>query len=83
MKDLISKLKKDFTAENPADCPFCGAFDCQMIEQTEFVHDNYTESFAVECNICNGRGPFSESEKLAWELWNKRKLFHPLAPQEH
>ena len=84
MKKLMEKLEKQkYSAENPADCPFCGTFDCELIEQTEFIRDNYVETFAVECKICTARGPFSEDIKKAWELWNKRKLFHPLAPQEH
>lgn len=84
MKKLMETLeKKRFSPENPADCPFCGTFDCQMSEETVFIHDEYREFFMVECKICNARGPFSEDEKKAWELWNKRKLFHPLAPQEH
>ena len=71
------------TPENPSDCPFCGAFHCEIIEETQMWWNEAIEFYAVECMICQGRAGFSEIKEKAWELWNHRKNMSPVCPQEH
>lgn len=71
------------TPEHPSDCPFCGSYDCEMIEETQVIHNEYVEYYVVGCKVCECRAPIASSEEGAWQLWNKRKNHSPLCPQEH
>lgn len=80
---LMNKKKPEYTAENPAPCPFCGAFDTMMVSETQSLMSDYEEFWSAECNVCNCNGPYTRGEDAAWKMWNKRGQMSPLCPQEH